>query len=326
MHGLKFSLLIALPLASMGLLVSCDDGGDATTRTTTAIAQKAQGSSFDEAPAPQIKSALPAETDESPAVGISESPPATHGSGKDTTATLDDLLDVDNDGPTASDDLSPELIEALENPQARTDRASPDDLNVKAETLETKQGKEEPSDPPGKVDPDKIKLDETKEYPPLAWKILSGYTYVPDGLTIKARPEHEIKQGPDGQAPQGDAQLQDALKNGEDLKTFNKVPQRILDLSDRKVEIRGYMLPIDFAQDGTNEFALMELLPDCYYCSQPMPNQFVEVKMKNKKRVEYIWDRPVIVRGVIEVEPIFEEGFFINLYRLEGVEVQPVED
>lgn len=97
------------------------------------------------------------------------------------------------------------------------------------------------------------------------------------------------------------------------------IPDAIKQLNDKKVVITGYMMPIDFEDGGTNEFVLTRVIPSCFYCQPPQLNDWVEVKIKDGKRVPYIPDGPVTAYGTLKVGEVVEDGFVVALYRMTAI-------
>ncbi len=99
------------------------------------------------------------------------------------------------------------------------------------------------------------------------------------------------------------------------------IPESIQALNGKKVAISGYMMPIDFENGGTNEFVLTRQIPSCFYCVPPQLNDWIEVKMKDGKRVNYVPDGIVELYGTIEVGEIKEDGFVVAMYRMTGTKM-----
>ncbi len=99
------------------------------------------------------------------------------------------------------------------------------------------------------------------------------------------------------------------------------IPDAIKALDGKQVVIAGYMMPIDFEDGGTNEFVLTRQVPSCFYCVPPQLNDWVEVKMKDGKRVPYVPDGLIELYGVIEVGEMKEDGFVVNMYRMTGTKM-----
>ena len=131
---------------------------------------------------------------------------------------------------------------------------------------------------------------------PVRFDRLAGFVY------LESPPGSEPVTGPEGKPlPMGDEQL----------------PPEVNALDGKKVTLRGHMIPIDFHKFSTNEFILVQAVPDCYFCSQPMPNEWIEVKTPDGSRVEYAGDEPVTVAGTLKVGAIYKGRYMESLYRLE---------
>jgi hypothetical protein len=117
-------------------------------------------------------------------------------------------------------------------------------------------------------------------------------------------------------------------KNSKDAKAPKKpeftIPDSIKALHGKKVVISGYMMPIDFENGGTNEFVLTRNIPSCFYCVPPQLNDWVEVKMKDGKRIDYVPDGIIELYGTIDVGELNEDGFIVNLFRMSGTKVVPM--
>ncbi len=137
-------------------------------------------------------------------------------------------------------------------------------------------------------------------YLELPFMLLAGYDY-PTNLFVEAKP-----------------------KEGEPVKPKPQIPYKIKSLNMQNVAIKGYMMPIDFEDGGTNEFILSRVIPSCFYCQPPQLNDWVEVRIKGGKRVPYYPDSAIIVYGQFEVGEMLEDGFVVNLYRVEAVKVDEV--
>lgn len=142
---------------------------------------------------------------------------------------------------------------------------------------------------------------EVEGYEPVGFGKLAGYVYETDAAIAGAHTPKAASKT-DGPPKQGDDQ----------------VPAEIKALDGKPITVQGYMVPIDFRKGGTNEFILVSVIPSCFFCQVPMPNQWVEVKMKDGERIPYPGDALITVAGTIDVGALFEGEYFRNLYRMEG--------
>ena len=72
---------------------------------------------------------------------------------------------------------------------------------------------------------------------------------------------------------------------------------------------------------------ILPIVPSCFFCQKPQLNEWMHVKTKGLKRVEYPGDGPITVWGTLSVGLKVEDGFPVNLFRLEaeGVKALPTE-
>lgn len=95
------------------------------------------------------------------------------------------------------------------------------------------------------------------------------------------------------------------------------VPANIQQLDGQRVGIGGFMLPLDFNGQGVSEFVLNASYDMCYFGAPTTPNQFIVVRMKDRKRTRFV-HTPIIVFGTLRVEPERRDGRIISLYRMEA--------
>lgn len=104
-----------------------------------------------------------------------------------------------------------------------------------------------------------------------------------------------------------------------------KVPGDVAAMNGKKVAVMGYMIPVDFQDGGTNEFILVNVVPGCFFCSKPMPNDWIEVQTIGGKRFPYAGDELIIVTGKFEVGPVYDGAFLRSIYRLNADNVKPAD-
>jgi hypothetical protein len=136
-------------------------------------------------------------------------------------------------------------------------------------------------------------------YEPVAFSDLTGFGYMPKSPT------------------RADA-LKTKLETQVPLEEDSQIPTNIKALNGKKVALQGYMIPVDFEQGGTNDFLLVQVVPTCYFCQQPQPNEWVEVKTKDGKRIPYSGDDTIILTGTLDVGAKYKGGYFLSLFRMEA--------
>jgi hypothetical protein len=98
---------------------------------------------------------------------------------------------------------------------------------------------------------------------------------------------------------------EDGLKN---------MPQRVKDLSGKKVLMTGFMLPIDEVQN-IKEFLLVQSLWSCCYGSPPDIHGIVRCVMPKGKTTDYFFD-PLKIIGTFKVEATVMDGYCVDIYQL----------
>ena len=92
------------------------------------------------------------------------------------------------------------------------------------------------------------------------------------------------------------------------------MPQRVKELSGRRVLMTGFMLPIDEVQN-IKEFLLVESLWSCCYGQPPDIHGIVRVVMPKGKPTDYFFD-PLKIIGTFKVEATMMDGYCVDIYQL----------
>lgn len=167
------------------------------------------------------------------------------------------------------------------------------------------------ADPNSGVLPTAADLPPVKEvegYTPVGFAKLAGYTYETDAAVAGAH------------TPPGAAETTKPA-DSEKRKGDEQIPEDIKALHGKAITVQGYMVPIDFRRGGSNEFILVSVIPSCFFCQVPMPNQWIEVKIKDGERVPYPGDELITVAGTIDIGAKFDGEYLQSLYRMEGHQV-----
>lgn len=96
-------------------------------------------------------------------------------------------------------------------------------------------------------------------------------------------------------------------------------PDDLLALAGRPVVIQGFMVPLD-AGATTIDFVLVPDISRCWFCTTPDQQRSLYCRAILGP-IEAKYDRPVRVRGVLDVEPVFVDGALHSLTRLRAVRV-----
>ena len=106
-------------------------------------------------------------------------------------------------------------------------------------------------------------------------------------------------------------------KDREYLEDF--VPDNILDLDGKPVEIAGFMMPLSLNGQNVEEFFLMPDMGGCCFGMMPALNGYVFAR--SEKGTELFNNIPIRIRGKLEVEEVWKNGFFSHLYFVQVEEV-----
>lgn len=123
----------------------------------------------------------------------------------------------------------------------------------------------------------------------------------PGGLPPKAMPQKKKKIVP-VKIEKNDKGIMKAkwgLLAEFDLKT-NKPGINLKKLVDKKVEVSGFMMPLDYSAKQLKEFLLLPYIPSCNHVPPPPNNQIIMVKVKGKQGVKPLY-YPVTMEGILKV-------------------------
>ena len=111
-----------------------------------------------------------------------------------------------------------------------------------------------------------------------------------------------------------DAPATNAAKQAE-LKA--QIPAPVKSLDKRKVAVKGYMLPLKVEGGLITELLIMRDQSMCCFGTVPKINEWVSVKMVGKG-VKPVMDEPITIFGTLMVGEVFENGYLVGLYEMDG--------
>lgn len=135
-----------------------------------------------------------------------------------------------------------------------------------------------------------------EEYRPLSFAVLAGFEYDPF-LAMET-----VQNDPQAPLPK-------------------QIPQRIVDLDGKRVEVRGFMLPIEARKGEVRSFLLVKNRMLCCYGAQVNMNDWVHVLVKEGVTAKAIQDVVVTVRGDFKVGEVIEDGMLTSIYRISADEI-----
>lgn len=120
-------------------------------------------------------------------------------------------------------------------------------------------------------------------------------------------PPYDPAADPSKSPPTGEEQIPDAVKAW----------------SGRKAIVTGFMLPVKMDGGLVVEFLLVKDPMMCCYGVVPNMNEWIVVRMA--KGVRPLMDVPISFYGVLKVGAMFENGYMVGIYLLEGEKMGEVQ-
>ncbi len=100
--------------------------------------------------------------------------------------------------------------------------------------------------------------------------------------------------------------------------TQSLIPEGARAFNNRKVSIRGYVVPVDVTRDGTREFVLSSNIDSCHFGVIGGPAEWVYVTMVDSRTIPSVGTTPVTVFGVLAVGEDVRDGVVDSVYRMRG--------
>jgi hypothetical protein len=95
-----------------------------------------------------------------------------------------------------------------------------------------------------------------------------------------------------------------------------QIPAPIKELNNKKISLRGFMLPLKVEGGLVTEMLIMKDQSMCCYGTTPRINEWVSVKMKGG--VKPLMDEPVTLMGTLKVGETRENGYLVGIYAMDG--------
>jgi hypothetical protein len=148
----------------------------------------------------------------------------------------------------------------------------------------------------------------------------------PPKAFFSGRPTDPGAFGAPEHAPSATQPLVEGRWMSAPAKSSGSPPAVVVSLDGKRVQIGGYVVPLDFDATRVKEFLLVPFVGACIHVPPPPPNQIVYVKAEGGVDVKGTFD-PVWVTGTLTVTPAFtglaEAGYSLDA---EKVEPRPVKD
>ena len=106
------------------------------------------------------------------------------------------------------------------------------------------------------------------------------------------------------------------------LKLNEQISPQIQAMNDKKVEIQGFMLPLDMLEGNLRTFMLLKDQMACCFGSIPRLNEWVYVRVPKEKKISVHQDIPITLFGTLRVGAKFEREVLTGIYHLELDRIQ----
>jgi hypothetical protein len=100
------------------------------------------------------------------------------------------------------------------------------------------------------------------------------------------------------------------------LTADGQIPEPIKELNNKRISLRGFMLPLKVEGGLVTEMLIMKDQSMCCYGATPRINEWVSVKMKGG--VKPLMDEPVTLMGTLKVGETRENGYLVGIYAMDG--------
>ena len=87
--------------------------------------------------------------------------------------------------------------------------------------------------------------------------------------------------------------------------------QVVKGLDGQKIKMAGYLLPLEFSEEGVREFLLVPYVGACIHVPAPPANQIVLVTLKQSYKVDGLYE-PVWVTGTMSTKPARKALSFVD--------------
>ncbi len=135
-------------------------------------------------------------------------------------------------------------------------------------------------------------------YLQLGFDRLAGFKFV--------APPYDPEADPKGPLPTGEEQI----------------PNEVKSWSGKKAIVAGFMLPVKMDGGLVTELLLMRDQMMCCYGIIPNMNDWVVIRLR--KGVRPLLDVPVAFYGHFKVGAMFEQGYLVGIYHLDGERMVPL--
>lgn len=100
-------------------------------------------------------------------------------------------------------------------------------------------------------------------------------------------------------------------------KTAEQIPKTVKEFDQKRVFLKGFMLPLKVEGGKVTEMLIMRDQSMCCYGAVPKINEWVSVRMIGGG-VKPIMDQAITMYGKLHVGEMRENGYLVGIYRMDG--------
>jgi len=100
-------------------------------------------------------------------------------------------------------------------------------------------------------------------------------------------------------------------------KADDQIPSTVKAFNQKKVFIKGFMLPLKVENGAVTEFLILKDQSMCCYGNVPKITEWVSVKTASKG-IKPVMDQPVSIEGTLHVGAMRENGYLVGIYQMDG--------
>lgn len=147
--------------------------------------------------------------------------------------------------------------------------------------------------------------------------------YIPSTASPTSPVPGEEEVDPEPEPPtRTEEEAKSLLANYLVVTKLEELPDWINELVGKKVEVEGFMVPIEFEDGLVREFVLSRYVGGCCFGMLPAPNELVDVTMVSEEGADYESYLPIVVEGTFHITENAEPGYLQGLFRLESTKVR----
>ena len=120
---------------------------------------------------------------------------------------------------------------------------------------------------------------------------------------------------------------EEMMENEDFLKKVEEAGLTINDkLLGKKIQIDGFMVPLDFDYGEALTVEEFVLVPDagmCIHVPPPPPNQMIYVKLRKPEKVRFMY-QPIVIEGILKNTPPIE-NVYNSIYEIEAESIKDID-